>query len=317
MISVIVPVYNAEKYIEECIYSIINQSFLDFELLLIDDGSTDMSGTICDSYAKKDHRIIVFHKLNGGVSSARNYGIEKSKGEWIVFVDSDDYIDLDYLKILYEHSSGCEIVSCGYVVVDECGILKRKHSIRNGSFSKSETNDYINKYSCNTSSWSHLILSKLIKNNNILFHENCSVGEDTVFILNCFIKANYFKNISSELYYYRITPNSLMRPDEKRKNKYIRDFLWSNNQVIMMNEGRFYFYYLIKCYDLMFYLYKNDFLLLRFFFEKTQILISYKEVKKYWKELSTKNKFFMSYIFFPKSIQYSVLIFLLKIRIRK
>jgi glycosyltransferase involved in cell wall biosynthesis len=92
-ISIIVPVYNAEKYISDCITSILNQTYSYFELLLIDDGSTDMSGKICDDFNYKDNRIKVIHKENGGVSSARNIGIEASSGDYIIFIDSDDSIN--------------------------------------------------------------------------------------------------------------------------------------------------------------------------------------------------------------------------------
>lgn len=91
-ISVIVPVYNTEQYLPRCIDSILAQTFTDFELLLIDDGSKDSSGKICDESAAKDSRIRVFHKENGGVSSARNMGLNNAQGEWITFVDSDDYL---------------------------------------------------------------------------------------------------------------------------------------------------------------------------------------------------------------------------------
>lgn len=96
-ISVIVPVYNVEKYLRRCIDSILAQTFADFELLLIDDGSKDSSGAICDEYAEKDNRILVFHKENGGVSSARNVGLDNAKGEWITFVDADDYVSKEWL----------------------------------------------------------------------------------------------------------------------------------------------------------------------------------------------------------------------------
>ena len=100
-ISVIVPVYNAEKYLHRCVDSILTQTFTDFELLLINDGSKDKSGAICDEYAAKDSRVRVFHKENGGVSSARNLGLDNAKGEWITFVDSDDWIVSDmYEKML-------------------------------------------------------------------------------------------------------------------------------------------------------------------------------------------------------------------------
>lgn len=98
-ISVIVPVYKAEQYIRRCVDSILAQTFTDFELLLIDDGSPDNSGAICDEYAAKDSRIKVFHKENGGVSSARNLGLDNATGEWITFVDSDDWIVYDYLQL--------------------------------------------------------------------------------------------------------------------------------------------------------------------------------------------------------------------------
>ena len=104
-ISVIVPVYNVEQYLPRCIDSILAQTFTDFELLLIDDGSTDNSGKICDEYAKKkDTKIRVWHKENGGVSSARNMGLDFAKGEYIQFIDSDDFIEKICLKLFIIHA---------------------------------------------------------------------------------------------------------------------------------------------------------------------------------------------------------------------
>ena len=100
-ISIIVPVYNAEKYLHRCIDSILNQTFIDFEVLLINDGSTDSSGVICDEYAKKDSRIKVFHKRNGGVSSARNIGVVNMTGEYCIHCDSDDYMEYNLLEEVY------------------------------------------------------------------------------------------------------------------------------------------------------------------------------------------------------------------------
>ena len=101
IISVIIPVYNAEKYLHRCIDSILAQTFTDLELLLINDGSSDKSGAICDEYAQNDSRVRVFHKKNGGVSSARNLGLENACGEWISFIDSDDWIELTMYEKLY------------------------------------------------------------------------------------------------------------------------------------------------------------------------------------------------------------------------
>lgn len=97
-VSIIVPVYNVEDYLEKCIVSLINQTFKNIEILLIDDGSTDNSGTICDKYKELDNRIKVFHKKNGGLANVRNYGIAHANGEYIAFVDSDDYVDHDYIE---------------------------------------------------------------------------------------------------------------------------------------------------------------------------------------------------------------------------
>ena len=106
-ISIIVPVYNTEKYLAQCIESILNQSMSDFELLLIDDGSKDSSGLICDRYAIQDKRIQVFHQTNQGVSTARNYGIDTAQSEWLCFIDSDDYIGPNYLAAFFD----CSVLS--------------------------------------------------------------------------------------------------------------------------------------------------------------------------------------------------------------
>ena len=103
LVSVIVPVYKAEKWLHRCVDSILAQTMEDFEVLLIDDGSPDRSGEICDEYAAKDSRVWVFHKENGGVSSARNLGLDNAQGEWISFIDSDDWVEVDYLAGLTEN----------------------------------------------------------------------------------------------------------------------------------------------------------------------------------------------------------------------
>ncbi|MDU2552528.1 MAG: glycosyltransferase family 2 protein, partial [Staphylococcus epidermidis] len=102
-ISIIVPVYNVENYLKKCVESILSQTFTDFELLLVDDGSTDSSGEMCDELKRLDERIKVIHKENGGLSSARNAGIDVAKGKYLTFVDSDDYIDTHMLEVLYKN----------------------------------------------------------------------------------------------------------------------------------------------------------------------------------------------------------------------
>ena len=116
-ISIIIPVYNTESYLARCVDSILSQSFIDFELLLIDDGSTDGSGVICDAFADQDGRVRVFHKENGGVGSARNLGIDNAQGEWLYFVDSDDELMPDGLQVLVDGiSEEVDMVMAGYEV---------------------------------------------------------------------------------------------------------------------------------------------------------------------------------------------------------
>ncbi len=120
-ISVIVPVYKVEAYLSRCIDSILAQSFTDFELILVDDGSPDYCGKICDKYASKDARIRVIHQQNGGAASARNAGIDIAKGEWLAFIDSDDWVHPDYLKMLFEavKEFGADVSACRYKTVED------------------------------------------------------------------------------------------------------------------------------------------------------------------------------------------------------
>ena len=103
LISVVVPIYNVEKYLTRCLEALLKQTYTNLEIILVDDGSPDESGKICDSYAKKDSRIKVIHKKNGGLSDCRNKGISVATGEWITFVDGDDYVDLNMIDILYKN----------------------------------------------------------------------------------------------------------------------------------------------------------------------------------------------------------------------
>ena len=135
LISIIVPIYKVEKYLEKCIESIINQTYSKLEIILIDDGSPDACGEICDEFAKKDSRIKVVHKKNGGLSDARNTGIQNATGEFFLFVDSDDYISHAMVEILYKtiKKHDADMVVCGYYEVSSNGVVNvRKFTIKNG-----------------------------------------------------------------------------------------------------------------------------------------------------------------------------------------
>ncbi len=121
LISIIIPVYKVEKYLEKCIQSVINQTYENLQIILVDDGSPDNCGKICDEYAQKDHRIEVIHKSNGGLSDARNKGLEMAKGEYIGFVDSDDYIEADMYEVLYNllKQYNADVSICNFYTVSQ------------------------------------------------------------------------------------------------------------------------------------------------------------------------------------------------------
>lgn len=188
LISIIIPVYNAEKYLHQCLDSVVAQTYTNWECLLIDDGSKDSSGAICDEYAEKDSRFRVFHKENGGVSSARNLGLDNAKGFWIMFVDSDDYLEVKYLDEIFDNPK-YDLVISGYrefgikeniIEYDnqEVNIIDNLGTIWNKSIS-----NFIYWFP-----WGKLFSSTIIKNNNLRFNEFLFYGEDFCFVmdyLNC------------------------------------------------------------------------------------------------------------------------------------
>lgn len=183
MLSIIIPVYNTEKTLYRCIDSIINQSYRDWELLLIDDGSTDYSATICDNYTLQDKRIKVFHKSNEGVSAARNVGLKHAKGEWITFVDSDDYVKRDYLKNLLSHTSVTVDLVVSYAEVhDENGFKVERYPSKLVTNENFDTIFIENDMNWHTSPWSKLYKRKIIEENHLRFCKGMHIGEDAVFL---------------------------------------------------------------------------------------------------------------------------------------
>ena len=151
LLSIIVPVYKVENYLQKCIDSILAQTFTDFELILVEDGSPDGCPALCDAAAAKDARIRVLHQKNGGLSAARNAGLDVARGEWIGFVDSDDYIAPEMYETLYKavQSTGADLALCDYAAVDEAGIpclppytgLAQRNLYRAGTAEKSHEYD--------------------------------------------------------------------------------------------------------------------------------------------------------------------------------
>lgn len=216
--SIIIPVYNSEKYLVKCLDSVTEQTFADFEVLLINDGSTDSSGKICDEYAAKDSRFKVFHKENGGVSSARNLGIEVAKGEWIWFVDADDYIRQDAIETISKELKKSDIdgVLFGYqkkidnklVVYD----FPEKGEVK--FLGKTEVLKSLYQsvyYPYQGYVWSKIFKSEIINQHKLRFDENIYFNEDRLFCFAYFVGCNgKTAYILADLYTYADSPESAM-----------------------------------------------------------------------------------------------------------
>lgn len=200
-VSVIVPVYGVEKYISKCIESILNQTYTDWELILVDDGSPDNSGFICDEYARKDSRIRVIHKENGGVSSARNVGLDYATGEWVTFVDADDWIDLNTFNICLPYMADNDIVrfSMNLVMnVDET-------DIRPFLLLEEPKEQYLARIVSRETILGvcgGLYRRKLFCDNDIRFDLSLICGEDWVVLTNLVVHSNNCKILPQPLYQY-------------------------------------------------------------------------------------------------------------------
>ena len=213
-ISIIVPVYNVEKYLKRCIDSILNQSFTDFELILVDDGSTDNSGEIIDEYAIKDERIKVIHKENGGLSSARNVGIEYSKGNYIAFVDSDDYINKNMYKILYKNAIkyNAEISICNFEYVYENDDVDEEQDIISEKISVNNNIESLEKLYSSENIQFIVAWNKLYKKNLFekIRYDYGKYHEDEFIIHKLLYKCNKSVYCYDKLYYYLQRNGSIM-----------------------------------------------------------------------------------------------------------
>lgn len=208
-INVIVPLYNAEKTLHRCIDSIRGQSFKDYELILVDDGSTDGSGDICDAYAGNAHNINVVHKENQGVSHTRNTGLQNAVGKYILFVDSDDWIEERMLEKMVTAMTGkTDLVICGYnrVIYNEDYRLEKRIITEN--LTEIKVVDFLEGFHSHFESksfcaiWNKLFRADLINNNRISFNEMMSLGEDIIFNLDYLKKSRSIIYIEDSLYNY-------------------------------------------------------------------------------------------------------------------
>lgn len=233
IISIIVPVYKSEKYLPICIDSILNQTFKNFELILIDDGSTDGSGIICDEYASKDNRICVIHQQNSGVAIARNNGIKIAKGEWIGFVDSDDWIEPETYDVALKSAleNKAELVQWGICVNVNERIVKTK-KYKKGFFVPENDATYLEP-----SMWHKLVSKKLICDNKIKFPENITLSEDRYFAFLCYLYSSKNYALDNNFYHYRMTVNSATH-NMTEKNIQDEVFVIENFEKIIVDLGK-------------------------------------------------------------------------------
>ena len=205
MISIIVPVYNAEQYLHRCIDSILTQSYTDFELLLVNDGSKDASGAICDEYATQDTRVRVFHKENGGVSSARNIGLDNAQGEYITFCDADDYVGEDWLAAYSEAiANNVDLAIQGYYAIDGDNTVEKLLQPHSGKSIEAKRQLVVDLFAQEVYYylWVKLFRRDLLEAHHIRFDKQSVLGEDTQFISKYLEYAVSFKCIDSLGYYY-------------------------------------------------------------------------------------------------------------------
>lgn len=210
-ISIIVPVYNVSAYLPECINSILNQKFKNLEIILVDDGSTDSSGIICDDFMKKDSRIVVIHKKNGGLSSARNAGIQKARGKYIGFVDGDDWISCDMYGELYRiaESTQAQITSCRCLEVT--GDSSSKECAGTSSIVVLESSNFLKKLfrrKIKESVCDKIFSRELFK--EIRFPE-AEINEDTPVLVKLIMESRKTALLDRYLYYYRMREGSITK----------------------------------------------------------------------------------------------------------
>ena len=256
-ISIIIPIYNTEKYLVRCLDSIKAQNFTDWECILVNDGSTDNSEALCERYADEDSRFRLINKINGGVSSARNAGLDVAKGTWIAFVDSDDFVDPDYLTIP-ENLQNCDIVQKSYDKLKKKGQTKCHLPFRDGCI----LNDrillhrfFINKR--NNALWDKIFKRTLI--GDVRFDTSIAIGEDFMFQTVLIQKTNLYGFSDIGKYVYVIRDDSAMSNIEGDITKRLRvveenihhvDDIVSSKESFYLHDGLIYGTYIpfmLKC----------------------------------------------------------------------
>lgn len=238
-ISIVIPIYNVEKYLNRCLASIEKQTFKDFEVIMVDSGSTDGSAKIAKEFAKRDERFKFFARENLGASNTRNFAMKQTSGEYISFIDSDDYISYNFLAVLYSaiKRTDADIAMCGFNIhFEQNSKNKPMKSLKAGEYGRDEALGYLLKDNeIRFFIWNKLWRADLLKNNNIEFRD--MYYEDVLFCTQAFSKMNKLVTVDKKAYYYSRRTKTFLESSmsDKRINDYIytveflRKFLEENN----------------------------------------------------------------------------------------
>ena len=242
VISVIIPVFNTEEYLGRCVESILSQTFNNLELILVDDGSSDNSGAICDLYAKRDPRVIVRHRVNGGVSSARNEGIALARGRFLSFVDSDDYIqDNCYQKLLDAAlEEEADIVFSDYYEVYKEQSLTLFQSFNPGDNWHDTISNLISYGPHAGNPWNYLLInSDIIRKNHLFFPKKYALGEDFWFGLKVHVFSKKSLKVNAPLYYYNMENQNSLTHKEGLDSSFIKWNCLCESYSFLKEQGIF------------------------------------------------------------------------------
>lgn len=233
LITIIVPVYNVDKYLKRCVNSILNQEYSNYELFLVDDGSTDKSGEICDYYAIKDSRVKVIHQTNSGVSNARNKALNIANGQYVVFVDGDDWIDGEMLKSFVDtiHEYSADLVISEYKTEIENETVLQPFDFNEGLITLSNAyQKIVNPYGFYGSVWAKVFSLSIIRNNNLFFNDNLKIGEDLLFTTQYLIHCKSVVYNRNHFYHYYERCGSALRGN-------INEFDYKRLDIIKVYEA--------------------------------------------------------------------------------
>lgn len=244
LVSIIVPIYKVQDFLEACIDSILQQSYKNLEIILVDDGSPDNCGLICDDYAKKDDRIVVIHKENGGLSDARNAGLDICKGDYIAFVDSDDVISEKFIEVLYQNIGNADLAFCdlfyfddGEIFTDQVKNDTPSVKLLDGQYLLGHINTFTDKGPLVVVAWNKLYKKEIWQN---LRYPIGRIHEDEFVIHYILDRCKKVSFINRPMYFYRQRNTSIMNMGQKSKKSIIDRFEAIDDRINFFENKQFY-----------------------------------------------------------------------------